>query len=158
VAYSPHQQRRTSVTRETNVAEFTRADGCTDSHGRYTEQTSSSPDVDAERFVVDQKCELTCGCYWPDAEIAGVCAECVQEEVAPNVCKAHYVVCRCGTPCCWKHSHLTEDGQARLCTRCHIREQNKALKSALVSTVARVTRWIFVKQEGLDQKPECHRE
>ena len=143
--YPSHQRRRRPTTREAVSAEFTRADGNVDTHGNYSKVTGSSPSADIDAQIVERKAELSCGCYWPDFEIAGVCAECVKEGIAPNVCKAHYAVCDCGTPCCWKHSHALEDQAKRLCERCHLREKNKAMKEAVIGTLGSLARRIFFR-------------
>lgn len=141
--YSSARSWRTPANRETTATEFIRADGSREALGRCTKQTALNPDGDVDTVVVRYKAELACGCYWPDAEVGGVCTECAGERVNPNVCKAHYVVCQCGTPCCWKHSHPTDDGTTRICTRCHIRTRNKACKAAVVGALGRIARRLF---------------
>ncbi|MBP7935818.1 MAG: hypothetical protein KA354_14315 [Phycisphaerae bacterium] len=146
--YSPPPVRRVPVTRETVISEFTRGDGSQNTQGSFTKQTGPGPGVDVDVVVVNQKIELACGCYWPDAEVAGVCAECAKEGDRPNVCKTHYFVCACGTACCWKHSSPCDDGKTRICTRCHLREQNKAFKAAVTGKLAHAARWLFWQETG----------
>ena len=143
--YPSHQHRRIPTTRETIESEFARADGNVDVQGSYKKVVASTPKADVDHNVVDLHVELCCGCYWPDIEVGGVCAECVNEGVTPNVCKNHYFVCRCGTPCCWQHSKPTDDGPARLCARCHLREKNKQLKANVLDMLKRAARRIFFK-------------
>lgn len=146
--YRPFQPRRSVVTKETVAAEFTRADGSQSQHGSFSKSTGSSAQVDAEVQVVLQKMELACGCYWPDADVAGVCGECADKGDSPNVCKNHYYVCACGTPCCWKHSHPEKTGAGRLCTRCHIRAQNQARMTAITGAVGQLARFMFSRKPG----------
>ena len=93
--YRSHQQRRVPTTRETIGSEFARADGNVDVQGSYKKAVGSTPDVDIDANVVHRKVELCCGCYWPDIEVGGVCAECVTEGVTPNVCKNTDAATRC---------------------------------------------------------------
>jgi hypothetical protein len=126
-------------------AEFTHADGQVDLHGNYAEVLGASPEADVDKQVIHRKVELSCGCYWPDAEVAGVCAQCAAEGTASNVCKAHFVVCACGTPCCWRHSAPANDSLARLCERCQLRAKNKALAAAIQSGLRGVLQRIFTR-------------
>lgn len=143
--YPSHQRHRMPTTRETTGAEFARADGQVETQDQYSKVTGSSPDADIDARIVHRKVELTCGCYWPDVEIGGVCALCIQKGTGANVCKTHYTVCDCGTPCCWKHSHATDDPKTRECERCHLREKNKAMKEAVLGFFGRLARRIFFK-------------
>jgi hypothetical protein len=138
--FRPHQQ---PTAKKTVMAGFTRADGIRDEQGSYTKRMGPSLDADLDEIIVHEKTELACGCYWPDAQVGGVCPECIQDGGSPNVCKAHYLVCQCGTPCCWKHSSPLEDGKTRICSRCHIRAQNKAFKAAVVGALGRLARRVF---------------
>lgn len=145
VPYPPHHQRRVPTTRETVSAEFARADGNCETQASYAKVTGSTPGADIDAQVIHRKVELSCGCYWPDVEVGGVCAECTREGAGPNVCKDHYAVCICGAPCCWKHSRPMDDQAARLCSRCSLREKNKALKATVMDTLGRAARRIFLK-------------
>jgi hypothetical protein len=141
--YPSYSQRRIPTTRATVGAEFAHADGRVDAEGNYAEVIGSSTEVDIDKQVIHRKVELSCGCYWPDADVAGVCAECVAEGTPSNVCKAHYVVCPCGTPCCWRHSHLLDDQTTRLCTRCYLRAKNKALATTILNGLGSAVRRFF---------------
>jgi len=145
VPYPSHHQRRVPTTRETEKCEFARTDGNLDTYGDYSKTMGSSPEADIDAEVVHRKVELACGCYYPDVPVGGVCAACASAGSSPNICVAHYVVCRCGTPCCWKHSHPLDDHAERLCGRCHVRENNKALKEALLEKLGRAVRSVFFK-------------
>jgi hypothetical protein len=134
------------TTRETVAAEFIQANGKVEAQVDHSKTVSSTVDADIDAKVVYRKVEYSCGCFWPDVEPGGVCAECAKGDASPNVCKVHFVVCECGTPCCWKHSHLTEDRKASLCSRCHLREKNKAMKAAVLGALGRIARGIFFKQ------------
>ena len=143
--YPSHHHRRMPTTRETVSTEFVRADGTRERQTRYEKMTGSTPVADLDSDANNRMVELPCGCYWPDVEVGGVCAECVREGTSPNVCKVHFTVCACGTPCCWKHSCPLEGQAARLCSRCHLREKNKALKAKVADIVGRAARRIFFK-------------
>jgi len=143
--YPSHHQRRMPTTREVVGAEFARADGQVETQGNYAKVTGTTPEADIDAQIIHRKVELSCGCYWPDVEVGGVCAECVKEGAWPNVCKTHYVVCDCGAPCCWKHSRPSDDEALRLCTRCHLREKNTTLKAAAFDMLGRAARRIFFK-------------
>ncbi len=145
MAYQSHQPRRMPITREAVDAEFTRADGQSETQGNYAKVIGPSPNADIDAQIIHRKCELACGCYWPDVEVAGVCSGCIREAPSPNVCKSHFVVCDCGTPCCWKHSHPSNDGPSRKCDRCHLREKNKAMKAAVWDALCRAARRIFFR-------------
>jgi hypothetical protein len=143
--YPSRQQRRVPTTREAVSAEFARADGQVEAQSSYAKVTGSTPVADIDAQVINRKVELSCGCYWPDVEVGGVCGECTKEGNAPNVCKDHYVVCDCGAPCCWKHSHPVDDQTARLCPRCHLREKNKARKAAVLKAIGGAIRRLLFK-------------
>jgi len=143
--YPPHHQRQMPIAKEEEKTEFTRADGSVEVQGSFTKTTGPVPDADIATQIAHRKTELSCGCYWPDVEIGGVCAECGQQGTSPNVCTRHFVVCGCGTPTCWKHSHASEGGTPRLCQACHRREKNKALKAAASDLLRRAARRIFFK-------------
>ena len=141
-----NRQRRMPSTRESFFTEFGRADGHVDVEGIYAKVTGSSQRADIDVQATDRKTELSCGCYWPEVEVGGVCAECVREGSAANVCKTHVVVCSCGTPCCWKHSHPIDDQTSRLCNRCHLRQKNELLKAVALEVSVRLARGVFIKQ------------
>ena len=143
--YPSRQQRHVPTTREIVAAEFARADGNVETQGSYAKIAGSSPEADIDAKVVHRKVELSCGCYWPNVEVGGVCAECAKEGTGPNVCRTHYVVCACGTPCCWKHSHPIDDQTTRLCARCHLRNKNQALMAAVLAMSGRAARHLFFK-------------
>lgn len=145
MAYQSRQPRRTPTTREAVGAEFARADGNSETQGNYAKIIGASPNADIDAEIIHRKVELACGCYWPEAEVAGVCTACTSDAPSPNVCKAHFVVCECGTPCCWKHSHPTEDATRRVCDRCHLRGKNKATKAAVWDGLRRAARRVFFK-------------
>ncbi|MCB9852826.1 MAG: hypothetical protein H6819_07000 [Phycisphaerales bacterium] len=145
MAYQSRQPRRTPTTREAVGAEFARADGKSETQGNYAKVIGPSPNADIAAEIIHRKVELACGCYWPEALVAGVCDTCTNEAPSPNVCKAHFVVCDCGAPCCWKHSHPTENATRRKCDRCHLHEKNKATKAAVWDGLCRAARRIFFK-------------
>jgi len=141
--YPSHSQRRVPTARSTMGAEFAHADGQLDAQAHFAEVIGSSPEADVDKQTVHRKVELSCGCYWPDAEVAGVCAECAASGAASNVCKKHYVVCDCGTPCCWRHSAPSDDGAKRLCSRCRLRAKNESLKTTVLNGLNAALRRIF---------------
>ena len=141
--YQPSQPYRASTTFKTVLTGFTRSDGTRGAYVRTTSWSGPSPNADDEQLDADEKIQLACGCYWPDAEVAGTCPECVKTLPNPHVCQAHYVVCECGTPTCWQHSCPAPDGRGRLCGRCSIRAKNKAVKTAVVGALGRLARRVF---------------
>jgi hypothetical protein len=134
------------ITREVVMSEFNYADGAQGTQTSSTEIVGPGQNIDVDHVTIHENTELACGCFSPAAKIAGVCAECAREGHHPNVCTAHYVVCRCGTPCCWKHSRPVEDTAARICSRCQIKEQNKATKAAVVGGTKRALRWLLFRE------------
>lgn len=144
--YQPRQPRRPPASKKTVRAAFTRTDGTRETQDSFTQWTGPTPDADLDDIVVHEKTELACGCYWPDAKIGGVCATCADEADTPNVCKTHHVVCKCGASCCWKHSRVQEDGTTRVCLRCHIRAENKAMKAAVVGALGRWARRVLLDE------------
>ena len=152
--YQPRHPRQPTTTKTTVRGGFTRADGTRNTQDSFTQWTGMTPDADLDDIVVHEKTELSCGCYWPDAKISGVCAVCAEDKANPNVCRAHHVVCKCGTSCCWKHSRLQDDGTTRLCISCHIRAENKAMKAAVVGAVVRWARRVLIDQTQNPPTPE----
>ena len=141
--YAPQPPRRDLNTQESVVVRFQRRDGQAEIHVSVQKTSRSSPQVDLDTQTLHQKVELGCGCYWPEVEVAGVCADCDEAGEPPNICQAHFVICRCGVSCCWKHSHPLDTGQGRLCRRCHRREQNQAFVAAVTAKAKGIARWIF---------------
>lgn len=123
------------------------ADGKVEFQGSYTKVIGSTQEADIDAQAICCLVELTCGCYWSDVDVVGVCAECTSEGTGPNVCKAHFVVCDCGAPCCWKHSYASEEPTTRVCSRCHLREKYKAFRVWLLDSLGWITRLIFVKSK-----------
>lgn len=141
--YPTYSGRRVPTTREVSRVEFKHADGQVETHSENAKVVGASPDADLDALVTTHKIELGCGCFYPEAHVAGVCAECVRQKLAANLCKMHFLVCECGEPCCWKHSRLTQDRTRSLCSRCHLREKNKTMFRAVLVTLRRLGRAIF---------------
>jgi hypothetical protein len=143
--YPSPQQRRIPTTRETVGAEFVRPNGKVETQVDHSKTIGSTVDADIDTQVVFRKVPYSCGCFWPEVDPGGVCAECAEGDASPNVCKVHFVVCECGTPCCWKHSHPTAERTARRCSRCHLRQKNEEMKTAVVGFLSRLARAVFFK-------------
>lgn len=137
------------TTREIVGTEFERADGTVDGHTHFAKVVGPSPAADLDAQVLQRKVELACGCYSPDAEVVGVCAACAAEGKTANVCKTHFAVCPCGTPCCWRHSRPTDDPTIRLCQRCSVSRKNDARSALAVDIVKRVAQSLV--KRGPDQ-------
>lgn len=144
--YGANRQRCVPTSREMAGAEFAHANGTVDAHGSYAQVVGPTPDADIDKRIIDRKVELSCGCYWPDAPVAGVCAECAAAGGISNVCVSHFVVCSCGTPCCWRHSHEV-DQSTRICTRCCLRAKNQALKESIRRGVVGLIRSLVDSKE-----------
>ncbi len=122
--------------RKTEIVRFSRRDGTGRTQVPFQEAAGPTPQADMEEGSAHDKAQLGCGCYWPDAAVVGACDACMQAHEPAEVCEKHYVVCACGAPCCWRHSHPIDDATERQCTHCHLRAQNKAALTA-ISTTAR---------------------
>ena len=143
--YPQNTGRRVPTTRQTHSVEFTRADGQTSNHPVNATVVGSTPQADHDTFVTDYQIELACGCQFPNANVGGVCGECVRLGLPAHICQAHFLVCECGEPCCWKHSRLAEDRVRSLCPRCHLRAKNATMLKSAGNGFRRILRAIFIK-------------
>lgn len=141
--FPQYTTRQVPTTRETDKVEFRHADGQTENFTQNSKTVGNSQEADIDAQVTAHKLELGCGCYFPENAVAGVCAECTRQHLPANVCKSHFVVCECGEPCCWKHSRLAEDRDKSLCSKCRLREKNKAMLKSLFTSVRRFARAVF---------------
>lgn len=135
--------RRVPVAREVVSTEFQRADGQVDGHTHFAKVVGPSPAADVDAQVLQRKVELACGCYSPDAEVAGVCQTCAAAGVTANVCKAHFAICACGASCCWRHSRPVENSPQRICERCNLQRKNDARLHSAGELVKSIGRTIF---------------
>jgi hypothetical protein len=143
--YPQNTGRRVPTIRQTISVQFTHADGQAKNHPENAKVVGSTPEADEDTFITDHKLELDCGCFYPNVEVGGVCAECVRQGLPANICKEHFVVCECGEPCCWKHSRPARDRKGSLCPRCHLREKNAAMLKSAADGIRRICRAIFFR-------------
>ena len=143
--YPQNTGRRVPTMRQTHSVEFTRADGQTSNHPVNATIVGSTPQADHDTIVVVHQRELACGCFFPNIDVGGVCAECVRKALPAHICKEHFLVCECGEPCCWKHSQLAEDRKNSLCLRCHLRAKNATMLKSAADGLRRIGRAICFK-------------
>lgn len=135
---------RVPTTRQIVVTELEHADGQIEAQMVSAKIVGPSGVADVDSQAVQRQVELACGCYSPPAAVVGVCDACVQSGEGGNVCRAHYFVCCCGAPCCWRHSRATENPAVRFCERCHLRSKSAARSTCVGNLVRRAVKRIFL--------------
>ncbi len=141
--YTPPPPRNNAAYRRTQAERFSHVDGTGNTYVPFQESSGPSGQADVDEQSLKDHHQLGCSCTWPEAPIVGTCDTCLEAGEPADVCDRHFVVCPCGAACCWRHSHPIGRSRRRQCTRCHLKEKNKAFFGKVGKGLRTMARKIF---------------